>query len=100
FKLVYGNQEYTPINLRELSNAELVKLLTHENQFYVRHARRLLQERGPNPEVHAALRKLLQEARSEPGQLQALWALHVTGGLRESDALQLLHHPGEYVRAW
>ena len=100
FKLVYNDQKYTPINLTEKSSAELVKLLTHKNQFYVRHARRILQERGPDAETHRALRQLLKNSSDEVHQLHALWALHVSGGLDESLALELLKNPHEYVRAW
>ena len=33
-------------------------------------------------------------------KLRAIWALHVTDGLREQDLLDLLGHENEYVRSW
>jgi hypothetical protein len=42
-------------DLARLSDAELVRLQLHKNDWFVTHARRLLQERGPNEKVHEAL---------------------------------------------
>ena len=66
----------------------------------MRHARRLLQERGAKPEVHAALAKMLAENPDDTRQLRALWALHSTGGFTEALALTALKAKSEYVRAW
>jgi HEAT repeat protein len=100
FKLVYNEQKFTLIDLQKRSSAELVRLLSHKNQFYARHARRILQERGPEPAVHQALLSILSGPDDELRQLNALWALHVTGGLSESEGLKLLKSAHEYVRAW
>ena len=100
FKLVYNSQKHTPINLQKESNAKLVELLDHKNEFYARHARRILQERGDNPEVHTALKNMLRNAASDVLQLRAMWTLHVTGGFTEEVALPLLQSSHEYVRAW
>mgnify|MGYP003574947798 FL=1 len=100
FKLVYNEQKFTPINLPKESSAKLVELLTHKNQFYSRHARRILQERGSDPEVHAAVKNLLRNSTSDVHQLRALWTLHATGGLTEELALAQLQSSHEYVRAW
>ena len=100
FKVSYGDTRTTPVNLDKLSNAELVQLTLHKNEWYVRHARRALQERGPNPEVHAGLLKILNGDSAPAHQLRALWALHATGGLTEKIALEQLQKSDEYVRAW
>lgn len=100
FKLVYDGAQRTEIDLQRRSSGDLVRLLTHKNQFYVRHARRILQERGPDPRVHQALDHLYEHAESDVHQLHALWALHVTGGLTESRAFRTLGSSHEYVRAW
>jgi putative membrane-bound dehydrogenase-like protein len=100
FKLVYNDQKVTPIDLKKKSSAELVQLISEKNEFYARHARRILAERGPNAEVHTALKQMLKNSVDDVHQLRALWTLHVTGGLDESFALSLLKNPHEYVRAW
>jgi len=100
YKIVYQGVKPAPVDLAKLSDAELVELQLHQNDWYVRHARRLLQERGPKPGVHAALAKIFAENPDDTRQLRALWALHCTGGLAEAVALTALKKPSEYVRAW
>jgi len=77
-----------------------VALQLHRNDWYVRHARRILQERGPDAKVHARLETILQTNPDVTRKLRALWALHVTGGLTEADLTALLSHDSEYVRSW
>jgi putative heme-binding domain-containing protein len=101
FKVVHTNdQPVREVNLGKMSNAELVKLQLSPNDWYVRTARRLLQERGPNAEVHEALWKIVETAKDDRQVLRAMWALHVTGGLAEERAAKLLSHESEYVRGW
>lgn len=88
-----------------MSDMELVQMQLHRNDFHVRHARRILQERATNPEwkgdaVHAALRKLLASDLDAPQRLRTLWTLHVTGGLDAERLIALLDDRHEHVRAW
>jgi putative membrane-bound dehydrogenase-like protein len=100
YKVAYGDTQWTPVDLQKKNSAELVELQLHRNDWYVRHARRILQERGPDPKVHAALGKILNENSDRSRKLRALWALHATGGLTEQTALAQLKSGHEYVRAW
>ena len=75
---------------RRSPSERLVELQLHRNDWYVRHARRILQERGPDPKVHARLKAILQTNPDVTRKLRALWALHVTGGLTEQDMIELL----------
>jgi putative membrane-bound dehydrogenase-like protein len=100
FKVSYGERKTAPVDLQKLSSAELVKLQLSPNEWLVRHARRILQERGPNEEVHAALGKMFGENSDPKRQLRALWTLHVTGGCTESILGKALQVKDEYVRAW
>jgi len=100
FKVVYKDQKTTPVDLQKRTSAELVQLQLSPNDWWVRHARRILEERGPNPEVHAALRKILAENPDPTRKLRALWALHATGGLTEEVALSAMRDTSDYVRAW
>jgi HEAT repeat protein len=86
--------------LQKASDAELVQYQLGQNDWYVRHARRILQERGPKPEVAALLTKMLRENPDDTRQLRALWALHGIGGLTEELALETLQSPREFLRAW
>ena len=100
YKIGHAGDRWTSVDLKTLSSEALVDLQLHRNDWYVRHARRILQERGPNPDVHARLKTLLRDQPDVTRKLRALWALHVTGGLREQDLLALLGHDSEYLRSW
>ena len=100
FKITHEKDRWTPVNLKAESSEKLVDYQLHRNDWYVQHARRILQERGPDPKVHARLKTMLQTNPDVTRKLRAIWALHVTGGLTEQDSLALLGHESEYVRSW
>ncbi len=100
YKIVHEGVKPAPVDLAKATDAELVEMQLQANDWCVRHARRILQERGPKPEVHAALAKMLTENPDETRQLRALWALHGAGGLTEAIAMDALKRKSEYVRAW
>jgi putative heme-binding domain-containing protein len=66
----------------------------------VRHARRILQERGADSETHRRLAEMAKSHPDETRRLRALWALHVSGGLKEEFALSALQNDMSHVRAW
>src|SRR5262249_43280756 len=84
--------------LSKLSGDALIDLLDHPNAWHAREARRILAERR-DPSVRPRLAKMVL---GEKGRLalEALWALHVSGGLTDDLALKCLDHPFEHVRAW
>ena len=99
FKISHVNDRFVKVDLQKETSERLVDLQLHRNDWYVRHARRILQERGPDPKVHARLKTILQTNPDVTRKLRAIWALHVTGGLTDQDAIELLSHESEYVRA-
>jgi putative membrane-bound dehydrogenase-like protein len=106
YKISYGKPDRVKVDLAKLSDAELVKLQLNANDWYVRHARRLLQERAAkegwtSAKVHAALHAMFgDKGLSVPQRLRAMWALHVTGGFDARHEKRLLEDASEYVRAW
>jgi putative membrane-bound dehydrogenase-like protein len=103
YKIVYGNTPFVKPDLARRTDAELVALQLHRNDWFVTHARRLLQERAAvrsSSEVHEALLKILKEHPDTTRKLRALWALQATGGVTPELRSQLLQHPDEYLRAW
>ncbi len=89
YKITYGNTKPAgDLDLAKLTDAELVKLQLHPNDWYVRHARRLLQERAAIGKLgagaHAALTQIVRGNADVPKKLRALWALHATDGLEPS----------------
>ncbi|MEK7675679.1 MAG: PVC-type heme-binding CxxCH protein [Verrucomicrobiota bacterium] len=105
YKITYGRAKPGgQFDLAKLTDAELVQLQLHRNDWQVRHARRLLAERAAagklNAEVPGKLAGILKENPDVTRKLRALWALHVTGGLNGPLLTSLLDHPSEHVRWW
>jgi hypothetical protein len=100
FKISYEKDQWVQADLSQSTDLELVDLQLHQNDWYVRQARQLLQQRGGNKKVHKALKNMLNENPEITRKLRALWALHVTKGLTEKDLLSLLNHESEYLRSW
>lgn len=93
-----------PMDVSRLGNDELVKLHLHKNDWWVRHARRVLQERHAAgrgvSDARKALFEMFDANADVTRKLRALWTLHATGGLEEAFLVRQLNHPSEYVRAW
>jgi putative membrane-bound dehydrogenase-like protein len=101
FKISSAADRPVKVDLASLPSERLVEMQLDRNDWYVRHARRLLQERGPNAAVHAQLKRVLQTNGDVTRKLRAMWALHATQGFSESDLLQLMRDAeSEYVRSW
>ncbi len=104
FKVTYGKTTPAPVDMARLSDEELVQRQLHRNDWHVRHARRVLQERAAagrlGKTVPAALVQLLREHPEAGRRLRALWALHVIGALDESLILEQLRSPHEILRVW
>ncbi len=100
FKIQHENDKWVQVDLSKASDMELVNHQLNANEWYVRQARTILQERGPNKKVHKALKKILAENPDPTRKLRALWALHVTKGLTEKEMNELLANDNEYVRSW
>jgi len=104
FKITYGQSKATAVDLARLSNAELISLQSHRNDWYVRHSRRILQERASHgndvSSVALELQKLLAATPAVDRKLRFLWALHAIGGADDDLLLSLLSDESEYIRAW
>ena len=92
-------------NVGAMSDAQLVGLQNHANDWYVRQARLHLQMRAASGKLGKqsatrALEQLLVSARTSGKRLRALWALHVIGSLDEKRLHELLSHRDEYLRAF
>ena len=104
YRITHLTTHTTPVDLSVMSASEWVGLQSHENDWYVRHARRLLQERAAAgdsmSQVHALLSSMLDREESVPKKLRAMWALWATGGLPQDQLLRLLESPHADVRCW
>ncbi|HMI04512.1 MAG TPA: PVC-type heme-binding CxxCH protein [Pedobacter sp.] len=100
FKISHETDKWVKVDLYKATDQELVNYQLNKNEWYVRQARQILQERGPNEKVHKALKEILINNPDPTRKLRALWTLHVTRGLEEKDLLDLLGNENEYVRGW
>ena len=97
YKITFGKPKPWKGDIGKLNILELVKLQSHPNEWFARHARRVLHERQANT---SELAKTLKSSRSVPLRLRALWALRVTGNLDEKKLEGLLQDSSEHLRAW
>jgi putative membrane-bound dehydrogenase-like protein len=108
YKICYRGTKWDPVDLGKKSDAELVELLSHKNDWYVRHARRLLMERTTGPagkdglRAGNVLRQLLEVLHhpDEARRLRALWALHACDHFWKSNYRDLLKDDSPHVRGW
>lgn len=105
FKVTYGTPALSEArNVAALSNEELVRLQLHPNEWFVRHARRNLQERAALGHDMAAswqeLRRLFDSQPEVPRKLRLLWALHASGGASAPWLQSLLENTSEPIRRW
>ncbi len=99
-----SDSEQARVNLAELSDLELAELCLNTNDWYVRHARRLLQERAAKAQIDAAaVNRLFDIATSHPDdtrRLRASWAHHVVQPFGSRMVGQLLQDASPHVRGW
>lgn len=100
YKITTDAAKPVRVDLGKANEAELIAHQLNANDWYVRHARRILQERGISADGTAALEKILFENTDETRQLRALWTLHCAGKLSEPTLLKTLNAKSEYVRGW
>jgi putative heme-binding domain-containing protein len=94
-----GAKPVAPFDLSRVPSDKLLSLLSHRNDWFRRKARQVLAARR-DPEVIFPLRRLTFESQDEDLQLQALWALYVSGGFNDAFAEKLLGHKNPDVRRW
>jgi len=104
YKVTYGQPKAVETDVSKLADEELVRLQLHKNDWWVRSARRVLQERASAGKLTANIRpqlvKMLADQPEVTRKLRALWALHVIGGADEKLLLALLDNPEESLRVW
>jgi putative heme-binding domain-containing protein len=91
-------QPARPIDLGRKSTAELIELLRDDNRWVRETTLRLLGDRRDAAAVPLC-RKMLSDGKGQSA-LEALWALHLSGGFDAASAAQALHHAEPAVRAW
>ncbi|MEQ2010400.1 MAG: PVC-type heme-binding CxxCH protein, partial [Limisphaerales bacterium] len=105
FKITHGEpRRVEPFDLAKFDERALVKLHTHANEWFVRHARLELAGRAANGlalnDAKTRLRAMFDQDADAVNKLRALWTLFVMGAADEKFLAAQLHHDNEHVRAW
>jgi putative membrane-bound dehydrogenase-like protein len=104
YKVCFRGTKAVTVDLGKRAAEELVQLQLHENDWYVRHARRALQECYQHAEVPRAvldsLDRIAFEHSDETRRLRGLWALHAVRGLNAERIMRGLNDKGPRIRAW
>lgn len=122
FKVTHGRPAPVSTDLGALTDIELAALTHHQNDWFVRTARRILQHRAASGDLDRQAVAALREQLDQPGnapvpadvdgryldpddwresrQLRALWALHAIGALDEPQLLALTQAATPHLRAW
>jgi putative membrane-bound dehydrogenase-like protein len=103
---------FSTTDLKQLTDLQLVRLQLSPNDFFVRHARRILQERtagigkpriGPGEQPGTLYGRLMDIAfgdADETRRLRGLWALHSCGAFGDILHRTALRNDSALVRAW
>jgi len=103
-KIVYKTPTPWRGDVSKLKDVDLIKLQLHKNDWFARHARRVLQERGaagtldPNTSYH--LRAGLRNAEDPIHRLRLAWAIHQLGDAWSGPALVNSDVNPAPVKAW
>ena len=104
YRVSYGNVPPVTVNLQKADNAALVNhALTTKNEWYVRHSRRILQERKARGEASPQDLVGIINTNDPVQTLRLLWLKNCLGGLDSPlpGAFEPeLGHPDPHVRAW
>jgi putative membrane-bound dehydrogenase-like protein len=102
FKVSFGDTKIAQQDLQKLDSHALVQMQTFPNEWHARHARRILQERGPSAEVNAMLLALGKSTIGQPAiELRILLAEAAVGGLADDREIdRRLSDPQALIRAW
>lgn len=100
YKVSHRAAPFVAANLAKATTAELIKHQEHANDWFVRHARRLLAERGVDTAGRDQLQALAVKHTDPLKRLRGVWALHVTGGISSSLLEVLLKDSDAHVRGW
>ncbi len=104
YKIVYGENKAIQVDLTKATDDELAAYATHDNDWYVRHSRRLLQERAARGTIASSaldvLNKIALTHAQDTKRLRAAWALGAIGKLSVATRNAMLADASPYVRGW
>jgi putative membrane-bound dehydrogenase-like protein len=106
YKVTYGEPKPagSKADLTRLGNSELIPLLYHRNEWFVRQARRVLADRAAaGTDLISVKARLMERFESETnrlGKLHTLWGLIAVQGISRDWLLQRCEDADEHIRSW
>lgn len=104
YKVSYGQPDAVKVDLQQWSDMQLAEAVLDRNDWYVRHARRILQERAVAGSIDASATARLVEIATthddDTRRLRAMWALHGIGEIDHGLIGRFLADESPYVRGW
>lgn len=101
YKITAGSPKPANVDLSKCDVPELLKLLTHKNEWFAREARLELSSRKIDfASVRPQLMAMFQKESDVVVKLRAMWALYTLSGADETFLRSQLHHPDEHIRTW
>jgi putative membrane-bound dehydrogenase-like protein len=104
YRIAYGTAKPWKGDVAKATDNELLKMQFHSNEWFVRQARRVLQERAAagklDKETAKELRTVMNMTDDVNTKLRLMWAVHAVGGIPTEDLGNLLDQPDEHVRLW
>jgi putative membrane-bound dehydrogenase-like protein len=101
YRVAYQGTKPARVDLSKESDDKLVEMQTSDNEWFVRHARVVLRDRGPlKPEAATKLVRMFDGESDPVRRLRAMWTLHACGAMNEKRLLRALTDQDEYVRGW
>ncbi|QEG24378.1 PVC-type heme-binding CxxCH protein [Mariniblastus fucicola] len=107
YKIQYGESNPSELKKKSLasrSDLELAKLVLQNNDWYVRHSRRNLQERSAKKAIAtdaiSFLADTLANNADDTRRLRAAWALSAIRKLTAADIEKMFADSSPYVRGW
>ena len=86
-------------NLSDISGEELIATLSHENRWFRQQALRIIGDRKDRSLI-PELTKVFESSDDAQRSLEALWAIHLSGGFNAVIAKTGLQHKDPFIRLW
>jgi putative membrane-bound dehydrogenase-like protein len=100
YRVAYQGTKPVNVDLSKETDDKLVEMQTSQNEWFARHARVVLRDRGLNDEAKGKLMTMYEKDADAMHRLRAMWTLHMCAALDEGQLLKALADQDEYVRAW
>jgi len=102
YRITGENSSSVPaVDLRKLTDAQLIERFTHQNKWHRQTAVRLLSDRLRTNNSSPTVDRLRTEFQSDrQGTLESLWTLASAGLVSETELAAACQHPNEHVRRW